>query len=165
MPSALVVGCASGPTSRERAAKTLPIEAGNGRIFIYRKTTFGTAIQPDVKINDKTVGKAKPRGYFYVNLPPGEYEISASTEAERNLSLTLDAGQERYVRLEVKMGAFVGQVKPVLVDVAEGRQQIQDMKYTGAGSRALQPSPFCPGYSRIDAARFGPMVKIGRIPC
>jgi hypothetical protein len=127
----LVAACASGPTYRESAAKTPPIEAGKGRIFIYRKTTFGTAIQPEVKINDRTVGKAKPRGYFYVDLPPGEYEISASTEAERSLGLTLDAGEERYVRLEMKMGAFVAHVKPLLVDTAEGQEQIQEMKYTG----------------------------------
>ena len=84
-----------------------------------------------VRINDLEVGKAKPKGFFYVDLSPGTYDISASTEAERNLNMTLDAGEEKYVRLEIKMGAFVGHVKPVLVDSAVGLEELQKMKYTG----------------------------------
>ena len=108
-----------------------PVSAGNGRIYLYRKTAFGAAVQPAVRINGEEVGKAKPKGFFYVDLPPGAYDISASTEAERNLNLTLDAGEEKYVRLEIKMGAFVGHVKPVMVDKEIGIEELKKMKYIG----------------------------------
>ena len=127
----LLVGCASGPGYQEYAAEMQPVGDGNGRVYMYRKTALGTAVQPAVRVNGEVVGKAKPKGFFYVDLAPGTYDISASTEAERNLNVTLDAGEEKYVRLEIKMGAFVGHVKPVLVDTSVGMEEIQKMKYTG----------------------------------
>lgn len=128
---AMFSACATGPTYEQSSAQVQPLATDHGRIFIYRKSSLGAAVQPEVRVDGETVGKAKPKGYFYVDLPAGSHEISASTEAERNLNLTLDAGEEKYVRLEVKMGAFVGHVKPVLVDVDAGREEIQEMKYTG----------------------------------
>ena len=129
--TAVVAGCASGPSYQEQAAQMQPVDAANGRIYIYRKSAFGAAVQPKVRINGEEVGKAQPKGFFYVDLSPGTYDISASTEAERNLNVTLDAGEEKYVRLEIKMGAFVGHVKPVLVEKSVGLEEIQKMKYTG----------------------------------
>jgi len=126
-----VSGCASGPTFEEQASQMQPVSADQGRIYIYRKTALGAAVQPAVRINGDEVGKAKPKGYFYVDLAPGSYDVSASTEAERNLNLVLAAGEEKYVRLEMKMGLFVGHVKPVLVDTEVGRSELQSMKYVG----------------------------------
>lgn len=127
----LFTGCASGPTYQEHASAMQPVSAENGRIYIYRKSALGAAVQPEVRVDDNVVGKAKPKGFFYVDLPPGNHVISASTEAERNLNLTLDTSEEKYVRLEIKMGAFVGHVKPVLVETAVGKEEIQAMKYMG----------------------------------
>ncbi|MBT8101158.1 MAG: DUF2846 domain-containing protein [Gammaproteobacteria bacterium] len=126
-----LAGCASGPSYTEHAASMQAVSADKGRIFMYRPSSFGAAVQPEVRINDDVVGKAKPKGFFYADLPPGDYVVSASTEAERNLSLSLAAGEEKYVRLEIKMGAFVGHVKPVLVDAAEGWEELQKMKFIG----------------------------------
>lgn len=126
-----ISGCASGPTYEEQAAEMQPVSADEGRIYIYRKSALGAAIQPAVRINGDEVGKAKPKGYFYVDLAPGNYDVSASTEAERNLNLVLAAGEEKYVRLEIKMGLFVGHVKPVLVDAEVGKSELQSMKYVG----------------------------------
>lgn len=126
-----LAGCASGPSYEEHSASMQPVGGGNGRIYMYRPSAFGAAVQPMVRVNDEEVGKAKPKGFFYVDLPPGNYDVSASTEAERNLNLTLAAAEEKYVRLEIKMGAFVGHVKPVLVDTEVGKEEIMKMKYIG----------------------------------
>ena len=132
--AAVFAGCASGPSYEEQAAQMQPVGADKCRIYLYRKSALGAAVQPKVQINGEEVGKAKPKGFFYVDLPPGNYDISASTEAERNLNVTLDAGEEKYVRLEIKMGAFVGHVKPVLVDKEVGMEELQKMKYIGGSS-------------------------------
>ncbi len=118
-------GCAtSGPTYTE-AAGTLPALApGNARVFMYRTAILGAAVQPAVKVNGEAVGAAVPLGFFYVDRPAGDYKISTSTEVERVLSLTLEPGQVRYVRLEISMGFFIGHVYPVLVDPAEGLKDI-----------------------------------------
>lgn len=127
----LLVGCASGPTYQEHASSMQPVSAEKGRIYMYRTSALGTAVQPEVRVDGNTAGKAKPKGFFYVDLEPGTHVISASTEAERNLNLTLDANEEKYVRLEIKMGAFVGHIKPVLVEPAVGKEELQKMKYIG----------------------------------
>ena len=127
----LLAGCASGPSYQEHASMIQTLAADSGRIYLYRKTAFGALMQPDVRIDDEVVGEAVPGGFFYVDLPPGTHVVSASTEAERKLSLTLDANEEKYVRLEIRMGLFVGHVKPVLVDSEVGREEIQKMKFTG----------------------------------
>ena len=84
-----------------------------------------------VNVNGNEVGKAKPKGFFCVDLPPGDYDISASTETERKLKVTLDKGEEMYVRLEFNMGAFVGHIKPVLVDSDAGMEELKKTKYIG----------------------------------
>ena len=124
-------GCASGPAYNEYAGSIDPMLPLDGRIFVYRTSALGAAVQPKVWLNDEVVGKAKPKGFFYLDRPAGTYKIAASTEVERSLTFTLNEGETKYVRLEVKMGAFVGHVKPVLVDAGVARQELQKMKFTG----------------------------------
>lgn len=123
--------CASG-IQFSKMRDTIPkIDSNSGRIYIYRTTAFGAAIQPKVYINDEVVGKAVPKGVFYVDREPGNYVIKTSTEVKRTLSLTLDKGQIRYVRLKISMGFFVGHVYPELVDAETGESEIQDCRYIG----------------------------------
>ena len=124
-------GCASGPAYEDYSGSIDPMLPLDGRIFVYRTSVLGAAVQPKIWLNDEIVGKAKPKGFFYLDRPAGTYKIAASTEAERSLTFTLREGETKYVRLEVKMGAFVGHVKPVLVDHSVARDELQGMKYTG----------------------------------
>lgn len=127
----MLVGCASGPTYNEVAGTIEPTPQGEGRIYIYRTTAFGAAIRPAIRLDGEIVGKAIPKGFFYIDRPAGTYQISASTEAKRSLSLNLEAGDQKYVRLEIKMGVFAGHVKPVLVDSAIGQEELKKTKYIG----------------------------------
>ncbi len=128
----ILSGCASGPTFNEYSANIPKIPTDSGRIYIYRTATVGTAVQPKVKINGEVAGKAVPQGFFFVDRPAGSYEVSASTEAKRSLTLNLDSGEERYIRLEVKMGLFAGHIKPVLVENSVGKTEIIKTKYIGS---------------------------------
>jgi hypothetical protein len=106
--------------------------AGNGRIFIYRTTLWGLAVQPSVTLDGEEIGDAVPRGFFYVDRPAGTYRISTSSEPEGTLSLPLEAGQTRYVRLGISIGFFsVGQVYPELVASEEGESDIAGCRYIG----------------------------------
>lgn len=129
--SLLYGGCASGPKFDVISKSIKPISSDQGRIYLYRTAVYGTAVQPAVRLNGKVIGKAQPQGFFYVDRPPGTYEISTSTEAKRSLTLNLEGGDERYVRLEIQMGLFVGHVKPVLVDNTVGQKEIMKTKYIG----------------------------------
>ncbi len=127
----LLVGCASGPTFREMSANLAGTSPEMGRIYFYRTAVLGAAVQPQVLLNGQTVGKAVPQGFFYVNRPPGNYEVSTSTEVERNLTFTLTKGQTRYVRLSISMGFFVGHVYGELMDEFVGRSEILETHFTG----------------------------------
>lgn len=126
-----LAGCASGPTYDEYADNISPAAPDSGRIYLYRTSAMGAAVQPGVRLNGEVIGKATARGFFYVDRPAGTYEISASTEAKRSLSIGLEAGDEKYVRLEIKMGFFVGHIKPVLVENSVGQKEIKKTKYIG----------------------------------
>jgi outer membrane murein-binding lipoprotein Lpp len=56
----LLAGCASGPKFNT-VEKGLPtLAAGKARVYFYRTTTLGGAIQPAVQVNGAVVGKAEP---------------------------------------------------------------------------------------------------------
>jgi len=131
--AALLSACASsGPKFSEMATSMSVSKPEMGRIYFYRTTVLGAAVQPDVRLNGEVVGKAVPHGFFYADRPAGNYQVATETEVERKLTFTLDAGQVRYVRLNISMGFFVGHVYGELVDEAKGQAEIVDMRYVGA---------------------------------
>ncbi len=127
----ILSGCASGPKYAQVRSTIPALSPEQGRLFIYRTTAFGAAVQPAVKLNDEKVGTAKPKGFFYVDRPPGNYQISTSTEVKRTLSLTLDKTQTRYVRLNMAWGFVVGHCYPELVEPDVGEKEIQKCSYIG----------------------------------
>jgi len=130
--SVLLAACAtSGPKFSEMTASMSPAKPDMGRIYFYRTTVLGAAVQPSVRLNGEVIGKAVPNGFFYVDSPPGNYQVATETEVERKLTFTLEAGQVRYVRLNISMGFFVGHVYGELVDQAKGQKEIADLHFTG----------------------------------
>lgn len=81
------------------------------------------------------VGKAVPNGFFYADRPAGNYQVATETEVERKLTFTLDAGQVRYVRLNISMGFFVGHVYGELVDDEKGKAEIAGTRYIGPATK------------------------------
>jgi len=125
-------GCATtGPTYSEMQSTMPSQNPETGRIYIYRATAIGAAVQPAVYVNDEEVGNAVPHGFFYVDRPPGNYEIKTSTEVKRTLSLNMDPGETCYVRLNISLGFFVGHVYPELVERNVGESEIMDCHYLG----------------------------------
>ena len=129
--AALVTGCAGGPGYSEMKGRIPALASDKGRIYFYRTSALGAAVQPAVKLNDQKVGTAKPKGFFFVDRAPGSYKVETSTEVSRQLSLVLETNQTRYVRLNISMGFFVGHVWPELVDVTAGLAEVEKCKYTG----------------------------------
>ena len=127
----LLQGCASGPAYSEMSSTIPPVPADKGRVYIYRPSVFGAAIQPAVRLDGTEVGTAKSQGFFYVDAAPGSHFIETTTEVSRRLTFMLDKGQTRYVKLSVSMGFAVGHVYPELVDDAVGTKEVKECKYIG----------------------------------
>jgi hypothetical protein len=128
--AALVLSsCASGPKYSMVASTLSPPTPSKGRIYFYRPSAMGAAVQPDIKLNGEKVGTAKPHGFYFVDRDPGNYEVTATTETEKKLTFVLEAGQVRHVRLKIQMGIMVGRIVPELVDRAEAEAELKDLSY------------------------------------
>ena len=127
----MLSGCASGPKHSEVASSIPALKADAGRVYFYRTALMGAAVRPEVRLNGTVVGTAVPGGFFFVDQPPGAYEVSTSTEVEKKLTFTLAAGDTRYVRLNMAFGLLVGRVVPELTPAAEATKEIADLSYAG----------------------------------
>jgi Protein of unknown function (DUF2846) len=125
----LLAGCASGP-KYSVVGSTLPsLASTKGRIYFYRPSAFGAAVQPDIKLNGEKVGTAKPHGFYFVDRDPGSCEVTAATETEKKLTFMLEPSQVRYVRLKIQMGVLVGRIVPELVDQEEALGEMKELSY------------------------------------
>jgi len=131
LSAAVLSACASGPKFTEVNPDLVSENSSMGRIFFYRPSSFGAALQPDIILNDEQIGEAISWGFFYVDRPAGSYECVTSTEVERKVSFILEPGQTRYIRFSVSFGFFVGHVYGELVDDTVGLKEIKDCKYIG----------------------------------
>jgi hypothetical protein len=128
----LASGCASGPKFSNFKPSISSLAPGSGRIFMYRTSMLGFALQPDIMLNGEKIGKSITKGFFFIDRPAGAYELSTTTEVDRKLSLTLDRGQTRYVKFDVSMGFFAGHVYPELIESAIAEKEILECEYAGA---------------------------------
>ncbi len=125
----LTVSCASGVKFSELKPELAPADSEKGRIFFYRPSGVGFALRPEVHLNEEVVGQAVAKGFFFVDRPPGDYEVVISTEVERKTTFVLEKGQTRFIRLAIRLGFFVGHIFGELVDEPTGLAEIQNCKY------------------------------------
>src|SRR5256714_11540628 len=103
----LVAACATGPKFESVANSLGATPQGQARIFFYRATSLGAAIQPDIRLNGKVVGKAEPHGVFFVDVDPGNMEVVSGSEVEKKLTFKVAPTDRRYVRMAVGFGVVV----------------------------------------------------------
>jgi hypothetical protein len=67
-----------------------------------------------------------------VDRPAGSYVASASTETEKTLSFTLQAGETKYIRTSVGMGIIAGRVVLEPENREKALGELNSLSYTGA---------------------------------
>lgn len=147
-------GCsASGPRFSEMAGSMPSLGENEGRIYFYRNSIIGMAVQPDVSVNGKVVGTSRPNSFFYIDRPAGTYRASARTEAEGTIDVVLRPKQTAYVSMSISMGVFVGHPNFERVSEAEGRKELQSLAYDDAfpESRTVKASTVAPPASAATA--------------
>lgn len=128
----ILTSCATGLTFTDVQPSVTPKSPNAGRIFFYRPSALGAALRPEVLVNGEKVGEAISWGFFYVDRPPGEYEVITTTEVKRKVSFILAPNQTRFIRFSTGVGFFVGHVYGELVDNDVGLSEIKGCKYTGS---------------------------------
>ena len=77
------VKCSESKLANDRLA------TGGRPIDIHHETVLAPPVQPEFKLKGDAVGSTVPNGIFYFNRPPGNHEISMSTEVESKPSMAL----------------------------------------------------------------------------
>jgi hypothetical protein len=126
--SASLVSCASGPTFAESKAALPALAPGQGRVFVYRPSSFGGAVSAKVKMDNQVVGTSRGGGYFFTDQAPGSHEISIKTEWNHKNTVQVAPGQATYVRCHVTPGVLVAHIIPNQVPAAQGEKEIQSCK-------------------------------------
>ena len=142
--AALVAGCASGPKFSDVKGSIPDVAPELGRIYFYRPSAVGAAVQPNIRLNDDVVGEMVPLGFFFVDRYPGNYVVSASTESDASVSLTLEPKQTQYVRGSLSIGFFVGRPVLTLVDQTSALAEMEELSYVGSTPLTGNPAGAAP---------------------
>ena len=162
--AAALAGCASGPKYADVKGSIPELAADQGRIYFYRPSAMGAAIQPNILLNGTVVGEMVPQGFFFVDRAPGIYLATARTESEASVQIPLSANDTKYVRGSISLGIFVGRPNLDLVDKADALSELDYLGYTGnvtlrAGPAGAAPAATAAGVPSSAAATEGAQMK------
>jgi hypothetical protein len=122
----LLASCAT-PRGLDEPPLQIPtLKPGYGRVYFTRPGEFaGSAIQPEIRMNNEVVGRSVPGGFSYVDRPPGKYAVTTATEVENAVTFQLAAGETKYIKTAVTPGILVGHVTPTLEFPEQGQSAPQ----------------------------------------
>ena len=134
--TAVLSGCATGVKYQDMASTIPAIQADQGRVYFFRSSSMvGAAIQPEIRLDDKVVGKSEPGGFFFVDAAAGNHVAAVSTETEKTLSFTLAAGETKYVRSSPSFGVLAGRIVLDLETPEKAKAELPSLAYTGAPAK------------------------------
>lgn len=108
------------------------LKAGYGRVYFTRPGDLqGSAVQPEIRMNNEVVGRSVPGGFFFVDRPPGQYSVATATEVENVVTFQLAAGESKYLKTAVTPGIFVGHITPTLEFPEQGQSDVGRLRYVG----------------------------------
>jgi Protein of unknown function (DUF2846) len=128
----LLASCAS-PRGLDEPPLQIPaLKPGYGRVYFTRPAELaGSAIQPEIRMNNEVVGRSVPGGFSYVDRAPGKYAVTTATEVENAVTFQLAAGETKYIKTAVTPGILVGHVTPTLEFPEQGQSDISRLSYVG----------------------------------
>ncbi|MGJ7557872.1 DUF2846 domain-containing protein [Variovorax sp. RB3P1] len=151
--AACLFGCsASGPRFSEMAQAMPSLGDNEGRIYFYRDSIMGAALQPEVSVNGQVVGKSQPNSFFYIDRPAGSYRATARTEAEATIDIVLRPKQTAYVKMSIGFGLLVGRPAFERMPETEARREIPNLAY-GASPAAKAGAGAAPAVERAAASQ------------
>lgn len=107
-----------------RKAFVAPSKGLSG-IYIYRNSTFGSALKKSISINSVAVGQTAPMTYFYTEVEPGDQTISTESEfSDNNLVITTEPDKLYFVKQSIKLGVFIGGAKLTQVEDDVGKEGV-----------------------------------------
>lgn len=128
----LLASCASPRGLDEPPTQLPPLKSGFGRVYFTRPGELtGSAVQPEIRMNNEVVARSVPGGFSFVDRPPGKYAVTTTTEVENAVTFQLASGETKYIKTAVTPGILVGHVTPTLEFPEQGQSDISRLRYVG----------------------------------
>jgi hypothetical protein len=125
----IVAGCATGPDYKDIGAEIEPVEAGKGRIYVYRPQLSFLYVGA-VTLNSEPVRVPSAGGFVYVDKAPGDYKVEVDAVTDESTTFELEAGKEVYVRITVDPGGyFLYTITPQITDRETAIKEMQELNY------------------------------------
>lgn len=100
--------------------------------YVYRNESMDEAMRMLVELNGKPIGQTAASTYLYLEVPPGKHAITAKAENTDTVEIDTKPGTIHYIWQEVKLGSLYARTKLHLVDEAQGKQGVTDLKFAAA---------------------------------
>ena len=132
----LLVGCVASGLKLSAVQPSFPRLADNhGRIYFYRTANaFGIAMQASIQIDGTMVGRSRPGGVFYVDVPEGKHTIRIPTQSfgsDNEMTVRIEDSEVIYVRTWIGGSAYGGRTNMEVVSPEDARRVARDLAYTG----------------------------------
>ena len=127
----MLTGCSSAPVIEATEAGLLQIPDGYGRVFVYRLNGDADRISSAVRIDGEPVGRAIPGSYFYVDLPAGDYEITAARNSDYLVAVDLKAASVINIRVDMWLRPTRWTIIPVRVSEEAAQLQMSGLTFAG----------------------------------
>ena len=108
-------------------SQTLFAQTDQATIVLFRENFYmGKSFSYPIQVNGQNIVKIKNGTYYFYNVAPGTYEISAKTEIESHVSVSLNAGDSCFVRCSVLPGFWIGRPELIVVEKSYGANRLKD---------------------------------------
>lgn len=139
---ALATACASGTPYSKVEAELPPLAAGQARLYIFTPARgFALSFRPPVLVDGEPVGHSRAGSFLVVDRPAGEVTVTADKQASFSsfggqlhsvpARVSLSAGANAYVEMEVESTGVALRVMAVTLDPAGGQDAIRRLTYAG----------------------------------
>lgn len=129
----VIIGCA--PTSKQYSSIKNDLESlspEKGRIFFYRPSAFiGFAMESDILLNGKKVGKSSSGTFFYTDVNAGKYQVTIPKvfyPGESGINFEVNKNEVVYVKTWIGGSSFGGRINAELVLPEQAIAEINELR-------------------------------------
>lgn len=105
-------------------------------VYVYRTSGLGAAVTPKIHQTnlatqeDKIIGYVQPSGYIKAEVPEGDYQFWAKTEAKNEVDLKIEKNKIYCIENYISFGFFVGHPQFKQIPLEQCETEIKTTKLT-----------------------------------
>ena len=112
----------------DSAAKAFDVADGESNIYIFRSEDVILNTGVSIEVDGKPMGNTGPKTFILATVSPGKHTITATGENTDQLEVETASGENYFVWLEIRIGAFTNHGHLHLVNEDEGKKGVMASK-------------------------------------